>query len=65
MGSWLAGMIDHHRMIIDFNETRVRTIEQVRVMIDGTETLEFFPPRTHTRAAHGSPRCRAGCIIAR
>ncbi|WP_322087421.1 hypothetical protein [Burkholderia sp. BCC1999] len=30
-------------MITDLNKTRIRTIEQVRGILDGTETLEFVP----------------------
>ena len=30
-------------MIISLNEVRIRTLEQVRAVLDGTETLEFTP----------------------
>lgn len=39
-------------MIIDLNETRIRTIEQARAIFDGTETLEFEPAtNAHARCA--------------
>jgi hypothetical protein len=44
-------MVDHLRMIIDLNETRIRTVEQVRAVLEGTRTLEFVP------AANAHARC--------
>lgn len=39
-------------MIIDLNETRVRTVEQVRAILEGTESLEFLVPTgTYARCA--------------
>ncbi|TDA48794.1 hypothetical protein [Burkholderia pyrrocinia] len=39
-------------MIIDLNETRVRTVEQVRAILEGTEALEFVVPTdTYARCA--------------
>lgn len=39
MGGWIAGMGDHDRMVIDLNETRIRTIAQMHAILEGTETL--------------------------
>jgi len=70
MGVWLAGMVDHLRMIIDLNETRTRTIEQVRAIVEGTETLELGPAKdAHARCAwiasvlgrRGTPSVRRPC----
>jgi hypothetical protein len=45
-------MVDHLRMIIDLNETRIRTVEQVRTVLKGTQTLEFVPATdTYERCA--------------
>jgi len=30
-------------MIIDLNESRIRTLDQVRAVLDGTRTLDFTP----------------------
>ncbi|EDZ99903.1 integrase, catalytic region, partial [Burkholderia sp. H160] len=38
-------------MIIDLNETTIRTLEQVRAVLDGTEKLEFAPA-TDTQARY-------------
>ncbi|WP_342310524.1 transposase family protein [Burkholderia pyrrocinia] len=36
-------MADHLRMIIDLNESRIRSMAQVRAILDGTHTLDFVP----------------------
>ncbi|MFJ1213690.1 hypothetical protein [Burkholderia pyrrocinia] len=39
-------------MIIDLHETRFRTVEQVRAILEGTEALEFVVPTdTYARCA--------------
>ncbi|KVS48185.1 hypothetical protein [Burkholderia ubonensis] len=38
-------------MIIDLDETRIRTLEQVRAVLDGMQTLDFTP------AANAQARC--------
>ncbi|MFK0380319.1 SAVED domain-containing protein [Pandoraea sp. NPDC090278] len=44
------GWLIIHRMIIDLNETRVCTVEQVRAILEGTETHDFVvPTNTHAR----------------
>ncbi|WP_124492006.1 hypothetical protein [Burkholderia stagnalis] len=45
-------MVDDLWMIIDLNETRIRTIQQVRAILDGTETLEFVPAIDARSALH-------------
>jgi hypothetical protein len=32
-----------HRMIIDLDETRIRTLDQMLAVLDGTQTLDFTP----------------------
>jgi transposase InsO family protein len=44
-------MDDHHRMIIDVNESQIRSLDQVRAILDGTHTLDFAP------AASPGERC--------
>ncbi|MBC8720616.1 transposase family protein [Paraburkholderia sp. 31.1] len=36
-------MVDHLRMVIHLNETQIRTLEQVRAVLDGTQALVFAP----------------------
>jgi hypothetical protein len=47
-------------MLIDLNETRIRTVQQVRAVLDGTQTLEFTP------ALDAYERCAwIGTVLAR
>ncbi len=49
---WRAGeMVDHPPMVIDLNESLIRTLEQVRAVLDGTQILDFTP------AADAQSRC--------
>jgi hypothetical protein len=34
-------VVDHPRMVINLNETKVCTLEQMRAVLDGTHALEF------------------------
>jgi len=43
MGGECVTVVDDSWMIISLNETKIRTIEQLRAILDGTETLEFTP----------------------
>ncbi|MGF6597621.1 transposase InsO family protein [Paraburkholderia sp. GAS448] len=36
-------MGDHHRMIVNLNESQIRALDQVRAVLDGTQTLDFAP----------------------
>ncbi|MGF6597629.1 hypothetical protein P3T23_002346 [Paraburkholderia sp. GAS448] len=36
-------MGDHHRMIVNLNESQIRALDQVRAVLDGTQTLDFSP----------------------
>ena len=39
----MAGRVDHHGMVIDMNEAQVRTLDQVREVLAGTQALEMRP----------------------
>ena len=39
----MAGRVDHHGMVIDMNEAQVRTLDQVREVLTGTQALEMRP----------------------
>ena len=41
MGSPHGARVDHLAMVIDMNEAQVRTVEQVRQVLLGTQSLEF------------------------
>jgi DNA-binding GntR family transcriptional regulator len=36
-------------MVIDMNETQVRTLEQVRQVLEGTQALQLHPQETRER----------------
>jgi len=44
MGCWAAPVarrIDHRIMVIDMNQVQVRTLEQVRQVLAGTQAMQF------------------------
>ncbi len=43
MGGECVAVVDDPRMIIDLNETKIRSLEQVRAILDGIKALDFLP----------------------
>jgi hypothetical protein len=37
------GWVDHRWMVIDMDESQIRTLDQVRAFLDGTLAVEFKP----------------------
>ena len=52
----LASRVDHHGMVIDMNEAQVRTLDQVREVLEGTQELQLRPVADETDATHGSSK---------
>ena len=44
-------------MVIDMNEAQVRTVEQVRQVLEGTQALQFRAAEDDEGATAGSRRC--------
>jgi hypothetical protein len=53
-------MGDHHRMIVNLNESQIRALDQVRAVLDGTQTLDFAPA-----ASPGERREWVGSVLRR
>lgn len=45
-------MGDHLRMVIDLNESTVRSLAQIRAILDGTQTLDFTPAASSEERAY-------------
>ena len=58
MGRPIRGLregVDHPSMVIDMNESKVRTVQQVREFLQGTRDVEFLP--------HGDDEARYGHVV--
>jgi hypothetical protein len=56
-------MPDHHRMIVNLNESQIRALDQVRAVLDGTQTLDFAPAASPAERHEGLRWCCAACAI--
>ncbi len=52
----LASRVDHRRMVIDMNEAQVRTLDQVREVLAGTQKLQLRPEADEAGAKYGSSK---------
>jgi len=52
-----AFWIDHPPMVIDMNETRLETIEQIRDFLAGTGDMTFTVPSEEAKRASSWRRC--------
>ena len=57
--------IDHPLMVIDMNESKLKTLEQIREFLTGSTDVVFLFQLMNPRYAHLSPACSGALVTSR